>query len=267
MRADGRAARGLIKACGVSFAYAAGAAEVVRGVSLTVARGELAALIGANGSGKSTLVRVLGGLLAPTSGEVIFDGAPLSSLTPRQRARRIGYVPQGSASVFPFTALEVVLTGRSPHAGRFGFENARDIAIARDALRAVDALHLERRQITELSGGERQLVAIARAIAQEPECLILDEPSSALDLKHRAGLVRQLRRLQQERGLTALVVTHDLQLLDTGFDKVFALSCGALVASGTVREVLRESVLRAVFADEHIRAGEIAGRVVVWSDV
>jgi iron complex transport system ATP-binding protein len=258
--------RALLEARGVHFAYAAGAASVVRDATLRLARGRLAALIGANGSGKSTLVRLLCGVLAPARGEILFDGTPLRAIEARARARRLAYVPQVSASVFPLTALEVVLTGRSPYTTRFRFESERDMKIARDALAAVDAAHLAERSVTELSGGERQLVALARALAQEPECLLLDEPSSSLDLKHRAGLLRHLRRLRDERGLTALVVTHDLQLLDPAFDEVFAMRDGAVVAAGSPAEVLRDEVLSNVFDDARVRARRAFGRTFVWSE-
>jgi iron complex transport system ATP-binding protein len=256
----------LIEARGLHFAYGAGAREVVSGATLQLQRGRLAALVGANGSGKSTLVRLLCGVLAPARGEVLFDGVPLRSVEPRVRARRLAYVPQTSASVFPLTALEVVLTGRSPYTTRFRFENERDVNVARAALVAVDAAHLEARSVTELSGGERQLVALARALAQEPECLLLDEPSSALDLKHRAGLLRHLRRLRDERGLTALVVTHDLQLIDPAFDEVFAMRDGVVAASGSPAEVLRDEVLATVFDDARVRARRAFGRTFIWSE-
>jgi iron complex transport system ATP-binding protein len=248
------------------FAYAAGLPEVVCNASLSLRRGTLAALIGANGSGKSSLIRLLAGLFTPARGEVLFDGVPLRAIEARQRARRIAYVPQATATVFPLTALEVVLTGRSPYTTRFRFENERDLAIAHDALAAVDAAHLAARSVTELSGGERQMVALARALAQEPDCLLLDEPSSALDLKHRAGLLRHLRRLRDERNMTALVVTHDLQLLDPAFDEVFAMRAGAVVAAGAPAEVLRDEVLADVYADAHVRARRAFGRTFVWSE-
>lgn len=265
-RAAAAGASVLLEARELHFAYAAGLPEVVRGASLRLRRGMLAALIGANGSGKSSFIRLLGGLVQPARGELFFDGVPLHSLEPRGRARRIAYVPQASASVFPLTALEVVLMGRSPYTSRFRFENERDLAVAHDALAAVDAAHLAPRSVTELSGGERQLVALARALAQEPECLLLDEPSSALDLKHRAGLIRHLTRLRDERGMTALIVTHDLQLLDPAFDQVFAMRDGAIEASGTPAEVLRDEVLAGVYADEHVRARQAFGRTFVWSE-
>jgi iron complex transport system ATP-binding protein len=257
----------LLEARGLWFAYSEGAPAAVRGAALAVERGRLSAVVGANGSGKSTLVRLLAGLLAASRGEVTLDGAPLSSLSPRERARRVAYVPQTVSTVFPFTALEVVLTGRSPYTTRFRFESGRDVEVARAALAAVDASHLEARPVTELSGGERQLVALARALAQEPECLLLDEPSSALDLKHRAGLVRHLRRLRDERGMTALVITHDLMLLDPAFDRVYAMRGGEVVARGAPEEVLRDEVLAEVYGDEHVRARRAFGRTFVWSEL
>ena len=256
----------LIEARDLRFAYGRGV-EAVRGATLEVERGRLSAVIGANGSGKSTLVRLLCGLLKPTGGEVLFGGRPLPSLGPRERARRMAYVPQTVSTVFPFTALEVVLTGRSPHTTRFRFETEEDLRAARAALEAVDASHLAARPVTELSGGERQMVSLARALAQEPECLLLDEPSSALDLKHRTALVRHLRRLRDERRMTALVITHDLMLLDPYFDRVLAMRDGTVAAAGSPTEVLREDLLAEVYGDEHVRARQAFGRTFVWSEL
>jgi iron complex transport system ATP-binding protein len=226
----------------------------------------MGALIGANGSGKSTLIRLLAGLLAPGTGEVIFDGASLSTIHPRERAKRIAYVPQSSSNVFPFTALEVVLTGRSPYSGRFRFESAHDEQIALSALNALDAAHLASRHITELSGGERQLVTVARALAQEPELLLLDEPASALDLKHRTQLTRALRKLRDERGMTILMITHDLMLLDSAADLIIAMKCGRLIASGAPSVVLTEALLGEVY-DAPVRTMRSDGRTFVWSEL
>lgn len=255
----------LLEARDLGFAYPGGPA-VICGASLRLRRASVSALIGANGSGKSTLIRLLCGLLRPQRGEVLFAGANLHAMEARRRAQLIGYVPQTTHTVFPFTALEVVLTGRSPYTPRFRFENERDRRIALAALTAVEAAHLAERPMTELSGGERQMVMLARALAQEPTCLLLDEPSSSLDLRHRAAFVRHLRRLRDERGLTALVVTHDLALVDARFDQVCAMRCGAIVAAGSPREVLREEVLRDVYADAKIRALAADGHVFVWSE-
>ena len=254
----------LIRADHVEFSYSTLPAVV--DVSLSIPRGAIGALIGANGSGKSTLIKLLGGLLQPNNGEVVFDDASLSTITPRERAKRIAYVPQATSHVFPFTALEVVLTGRSPYSGRFRFENAHDEQIALSALDSLDAGHLASRHITELSGGERQLVTVARALAQEPELLLLDEPASALDLKHRTQLTRALRRLRNERGITILMITHDLMLLDSTADLIFAMKCGHLVAGGMPQAVLTESVLGEVY-DAPVRTMHSDGRTFVWSEL
>lgn len=256
----------MLRAHDLSFSYSA-KSPVLMGVSLTLQRGRLAALIGANGSGKSTVVRLLAALLAPTGGVISFDGKPLTAIPKNLLARKMAYIPQSNVMIFPFTALEVVLTGRSPCTPRFHFENRLDCEKACAALEIVGALHLAQRRVTELSGGERQLVAFARALAQEPECLLLDEPSASLDLKHRAELIQILIRLRDQTGLTALVVTHDLQLLDPEFDHVFAMRCGSLVAEGRPSEVLTDGVLAGVYDDPLVHARRIEGRTFVWSGV
>ena len=255
----------ILEARAAEFSYAAGP-PVIRGVSFGVARGKLTALIGANGCGKSTLVRLFAGLLAPHRGEILFDGVRLGYIPRREAARRIAYVPQAQALAFPFTVLEVVLTGRSPYTPRFRFEDERDRARALEALATVDAAHLAARRVTELSGGERQMVSVARALAQEPQCLLLDEPSAALDLKHRAALVRTLGALRDSQDLTAVMVTHDLHLIDPLFDEVFALRAGRLIAHGAPQEVLTDGVLADVYEDPHVRTRRVEGRTLIWSN-
>lgn len=256
--------RPLLEASHLNFAYST--VPVVVDVSLTLPRGAIGAVIGANGSGKSTLVRLLAGLIEPASGTVMFDGTPLAHLPARDRAKRIAYVPQSSTTVFPFTALEVVLTGRSPYSGRFRFESVRDEQIALAALETLDAVHLAPRHITELSGGERQLVTVARALAQEPEVMLLDEPASALDLKHRTQLAKALRRLRDERGIAVLMVTHDLMLLDSAVDVLFAMKGGHLIASGAPETVLNDQVLGEIY-DAPVRTRRGDGRTFVWSEL
>lgn len=254
----------ILEAREVFFAY--GATPIVNNVSLALPRGAVGALIGANGSGKSTLIRLLAGLLAPSSGQVLIDGVPLTSIPVRERAKRIAYVPQSTTMVFPFTAMEVVLTGRTPYSGRFRFESAGDREIALAALDVLDAAHLAHRPVTELSGGERQLVTVARALAQKPEVMLLDEPASALDLKHRTQLARALRRLSDERGIAALTITHDLMLLDSVADLVFAMKCGRIVAAGAPETVLVENVLSDVY-DARVRSERRRERTFIWSEL
>jgi iron complex transport system ATP-binding protein len=254
----------MLEAREVAFSY--GAAPVLRGVSVAIRRGSFAGLIGPNGCGKSTLLRILARVLEPAAGEILFDGRPLSEIPPRERARLVAYVPQRSPSVFPFTALEVVLAGRTPYGSRFRFENESDRKIAMRALEDVGAEALAPRPITELSGGEQQMVAVARALAQQAPLLLLDEPAAALDLKHRAQLQAALRRLREERGLTALIVTHDLQALETSFDSLFVMREGRIVAEGAPKDVLRQETLARAYDDPRVRVGEVEGRIFVWSE-
>jgi iron complex transport system ATP-binding protein len=254
-----------LQARDVRFAYSPGPL-VIHGVSLRLERGSMGALIGPNGCGKSTMIRLLAGILKPLEGEVLLEESPIDSLDAHLRTRKLAYVPQTMSRAFPFTALEVVLTGRSPHLPRFTFEGQRDVAKAIEALETAGVAHLASRRITELSAGERQIVSFARALAQEPACLLLDEPAASLDLKHRATLVRTLRRLRQTRGLTVLMVTHDLSFIEPGFDVVFGMRDGAMIAAGPPPDALRESVLAEVYGDEHVRVRRAEGRTFVWSE-
>jgi len=159
-----------------------------------------------------------------------------------------------------------VLSGRTPHTPPFRLENAEDRHIAKEALDAVGAAHLAARSFTDLSGGERQMVTLARALAQQPRLLLLDEPSSSLDLKHRASLIRTLIRLRDEKRLAVIMVTHDLQLAGV-FDQVLALREGAIAASGTPADVLRSSPLREIFGDAHIQAQALGSQTLVWVEI
>jgi iron complex transport system ATP-binding protein len=254
----------MLEARNLSFGYSSGR-SVVNGVSLKLQRGKMAALLGANGSGKSTLIRLLAGILLPGEGEVLLSGKPLRRIPKLLLARKLAYVPQLNPLTFPFTALEVVLAGRSPHVPRFQFENRHDFEKAWTALETVGAAHLAQRPVMELSGGERQLVVFARAIAQAPECLLLDEPSASLDLKHRAELIRNLVRLRDRMNLTVLLVTHDVPLLDESFDVVFAMRAGAILSKGKPSEILTSEVLSPVYEDPYLQSRNVEGRTFVWS--
>jgi iron complex transport system ATP-binding protein len=260
----------------LDYAYA-DAPLVVRDVSLTALPGTLTAVIGSNGSGKSTLIRMLAGLLRPRAsrsgaasmkpgGTVLLNGVPLEDWDPRLRAREIAYVPQATATVFPFQAIDLVMSGRTPHTLRFRFESARDVEKAREALDTAGAAHLAARPFTSLSGGEKQMVILARALAQEPRLLLLDEPSSSLDLKHRAALIRTLARLRETKGISAIMITHDLQLT-AAFNRVLALRCGEVAAWGTPEEVLKDRLLRDIYSDPNVRARRIGDQILVWVEM
>jgi len=249
----------------LDFAYAAGPL-VVHDASLAAAPASMTALIGANGSGKSTVIRLLAGLLQPRAGSILLNGRALLEWPPRLRAREIAYVPQSTSAVFPFRVLDMVLSGRTPYTSHFRFENARDSEIALEALETAGAAHLAGRNFISLSGGERQMVILARALAQEPRLLLLDEPSSLLDLKHRAQLIRTLARLRASRSLSVLMVTHDLQWAGA-FDRLVALRCGEVAASGTPDEVLRDRLLCDIYGDPHVRSQRLGKQTLVWVDL
>jgi iron complex transport system ATP-binding protein len=258
-------AQPLMEARHLDYAYPGGA-RAIRDVSLAVAPATLTAVIGSNGSGKSTLIRLLAGLLRPTSGEILLDGTALNAWQPRLRAREIAYMPQATMTVFPFRAIDVVLSGRTPHAPRFGFESDRDQAIAVEALEAAGAAHLAERSVTALSGGEKQMVILARALAQQPRVLLLDEPAAALDLKHRAELMRTLARLRDTRAISVVMITHDLQLTGSLFDRIVALHCGTLAAEGRPDEILQSALLADVYDDPKVRTARLGDQTMVWID-
>ncbi len=226
----------------------------------------MTAVIGANGSGKSTLIRMLAGLLRPLAGAILLDGVALNEWQPRLRAREVAYVPQSTATAFPFRAIDVVLSGRTPHTLRFRFESAHDSQKAMEALDTVGAAHLAGRRFTSLSGGERQMVILARALAQQPRFLLLDEPSSSLDLKHRADLIRTLARLRETKRLSVIMITHDLQLTGS-FDQVLALRGGEVAAAGRPGEVLRDHLLREIYGDPNVRTQRMGDQTLVWVEL
>jgi iron complex transport system ATP-binding protein len=226
-----------------------GGREVLRGVSLELRSGEVLALAGANGAGKTTLLRAASGVLRPDAGRVLLAGRPLAAVDRRERARQIAVVPQDAPFAFPFRAGEAVLMGRSPHLPRLGFEGARDLAIAREALAQVGIEALADRSILELSGGERQLVLLARALAQQPRVLLLDEPTAHLDLRHRLQVLELVRELAAA-GRSALVVAHDLSLAAGSCDRIALLSAGRVLAVGPPAEVLDSASVHEVFGSE-----------------
>lgn len=228
----------------LSFAYRETA--VIGGVDLTIPEGRLVALLGRNGSGKSTLLRLLAGLLAPVGGSVEVLGRPLSGLSPRHRARLIGFLPQHHRPVFPFTVADVVLTGRAGHAALSPSRRDRDAV--ETALDRTGLGTLALRPYTELSGGERQLVLVARVLAQEPQVLLLDEPLAHLDLAHQAGLITLLTRLVAE-GLTVVAALHDPNVAAFHCQQTLFLAHGRMLEESPSPPWSAET-LRAVYGGE-----------------
>jgi iron complex transport system ATP-binding protein len=251
-----------IAAEGLRHDYGRGA--VLDGVSLAVGAREIVGVIGPNGSGKTTLVRALAGVLRPRSGHVTLEGARLDALPRRDVARRLAVVPQDSALEFPFTALEVVLMGRAPHLPPLAFPRARDLEIARTAMVTLEIGAVEDRPLLQLSGGERQRVLLARALAQEPRVLLLDEPTTHLDLRHQTGIYDTVRDLTRAHGVAVLSVLHDLNLAALYCDRLILLAGGRVVADGTPAEVLVGPLLaRAYGVEVHVGTNAATGTPIV----
>ncbi len=226
----------LLRAANISFKL--GDRYVLREVSLALRQGEVVGVIGPNGAGKSTLLKVISGVWKGAQGRITLCGQPLTSYTPRHIARLVGQVGQSVTIDAPFTVRDVVLMGRNPHLGRFEIEKPRDRHIADGAMRATQTLALAERAINTLSGGERQRVLLARALAQEPSILLLDEPTSNLDIRHQIDILATVQRLARQRGLGVLIAIHDLSLAARFCDRLILLHDGRIVAEGRPEEVL-----------------------------
>lgn len=234
------------------YAYPDGP-RAVDGVSVEFGAGELIAVIGPNGAGKSTLVKLIAGLLPPDAGRVEVDGRELATLATRERARRIAVVPQSLNALPDVNVFDFVLGGRYAHLGTWNRTSGEDRELARRALEDADAADLAGRLLTQLSGGQRQRVLVARALAQESEILLVDEPTSSLDPEHQLAVFDLIARLTCE-GRTALAVTHDLNLASQFATRVLLMQEGRVVASGSAPEVLCEEVLAPVYGP-HLRYG------------
>ncbi len=235
----------------VSYAYRRGETLSLRRVSLAVETGEIAFVLGANGSGKSTLLSLLAGMNRPSAGAVRLDGQPLDALAPRERAKRVGVVPQFHDPVFPFSVEETVALGRSPYIGLFSRPGREDRLAVERALDAVGLASLRRRPITQLSGGERQLAWIARGLAQGAGCLLLDEPTAHLDPQHEHGLFGVVRRLAAG-GAAFIIASHHPGSALLYASRVTFLKDGAALCSGTPQETITAGVLREAYGMEFL---------------
>ncbi len=235
----------LLQADAVSFQ--AGERHLLQDVSLSLFGGEVVGLIGPNGAGKSTLLKLLSGIWKLSAGQIVLCGKPLAAYRPKEIARVIGQVPQSPVLDVPFTVRDIVLMGRNPHLGRFEIERPYDRQVADDAMQATQTLELADRPITTLSGGERQRVFLARALAQEPSLLLLDEPTSNLDIKHQIDILTLVQQLVRRRGLGTLIAIHDLSLAARFCDRLILLYGGSLLADGTPETVLTPAHLAEAF--------------------
>jgi iron complex transport system ATP-binding protein len=231
---------------GISFSYRSNI-PTLTDVSFQVQKGEFLSFVGPNGSGKTTLLRLLDRIFLPHAGSILLGEKNLSSYTRAELAKRMAFVPQDTAIQFPFTVMEIVLMGRSPHSRGSMFESERDREIAQKMLEITDTQAFAHQPITMLSGGERQRVFIARALAQQPEILLMDEPNAHLDIAHQLEIFAIIKKLNRETGLTVVSVSHDLNLAASFSDKIGILVCGTIAAMGTPDAVLTKENIENVF--------------------
>ena len=221
--------------------------EILKDVSFNIEKGDFTGIIGPNGSGKTTLLRTATKIIKPFEGEIFLEGKNLANMPLKELAAVMAVVPQDTAFMFPFRVIDVVLMGRTPYIKRFGFESRKDLKISLEALEFVDAFHLKDRFIDELSGGERQRVIIAKAIAQEPRILFLDEPTTHLDISHQVQIFDLLRRMNKKSGLTIVSILHDLNLASDYCDKLILLDNGMIKSKGSPGEVLDYKTIEEVY--------------------
>ena len=232
----------------VSFAY--DGTDAVRDVSASFDRTQLVAIIGPNGSGKSTLLKLVARILAPARGEISWDGRRLREWPAKEYAKEVGYLPQEPDPTFPMRAIDVVVSGRAPFLGRFGWESDADYAEAARALATCDAAHLAERYLDEMSGGERKRVFLARVLAARPKLIVLDEPLSSLDIAHVQQFSALLREVVRTTGATVIYATHDLNWAAAYSDRMLVLQRGALALDATPSEVMQPARIRELFGFE-----------------
>jgi len=257
---------------GVSFAFSE-RIKVLKEVSLAVGHGEFLGIMGPNGSGKTTLLRCLTNFLRPQAGSILIDSRPLGSYSSRDLARMFAVVPQISATDFPFTAYDIVMMGRIPHAdSRLKGESGADAEAVQKAMERTSTWEFAKRPFNALSGGERQRVIIARAIAQHPKALLLDEPTIYLDISGQIEIMDLLKDLNRKEGLTVVAVLHDVNLAARYCDRIALLSNGRLEALGPPGEVLTPEMIQSVYGvdvmvrkDPYTSAVYVMPRSVTWS--
>lgn len=231
---------------GLRFAYPNGA-EVLAGLDLRAGEGELLCLLGPNGGGKTTLLRCLLGLLRPSAGRVCIDGRERSRMGTEALARIVSYVAQDARPAFPYTVRQIVMMGRTPHMGRLGLPGALDRRVVDAAMEMTGATAFADRDFDSLSGGERQTVMIARALAQQGRLMLLDEPTSSLDVRHQLDIYRLMAKLAHEWDMAVVCVSHDLNLAGRFADRLALLSAGVVAAEGPPAEVINAGVLRDIY--------------------
>jgi len=220
---------------------------VIDNISFCVKKGEFFVIIGPNGSGKTTLMKTISGIEKFKKGKMNILNKSVKKYSKRMLAKKIAFVPQTVPIDFPFTVTEMVLTGRAPYLGIFGFEGKKDIKIAKDAIAFTEIEHIADRKLNQLSGGERQRAFIARAICQKPQIILLDEPTASLDLAHQIKVMDLMEKLKIEKGITVVMVSHDLNLASMYGDTILLLKKGKIKSIGCPKEVITYDILKKTY--------------------
>jgi iron complex transport system ATP-binding protein len=233
--------------CGQNINFSYDEKPVLNDLSFTIEEGQIVAIIGPNGSGKTTLLKTINGILFPHSGRIMVSDKDTCQWSPQELACEVAIVPQEAPSVFSFFCEEIVLMGRFPHLSTYRFEDKNDYRIVREAMEMTDTLPFAARRFDKLSAGERQRVLIARALAQEPKILLLDESTVFLDLKHQVQFLSLLRQLNKTQKLTVIFVTHDINLASLNADRIILLYSGKNYAIGNPAEVITVANIKEVY--------------------
>ncbi len=220
---------------------------VLRDICFNIKKGVFLSMVGPNGSGKSTLLKLLNNIYSSKTASILIEGKDIKAFKKKDLARKIAFVPQDTAINYEFTVWEVVLMGRHPYKGRFESENKSDHKLAEEALKLTNTFHLKDRIITELSGGERQRVLIARALAQEPSIILLDEPTAHLDINHQIEILSLLQKLNKEKGTTIVLVIHDINLGIRYSDEIIMLNKGEILGRGRPEEVITKENIKQAY--------------------
>ena len=237
-----------LKIEGVGFSYAS--VPVLKDISLELATSEVLGIVGPNGAGKSTLLRCINTILKPQCGSILLDGQEIKKMSRLELAKKIGYIPQSGHHSFPATVFDVVLLGRRPHIGWRSSEKDEEKVL--DVLQMLNIEDLAMRDINEISGGQQQKVFMARALVQEPDVLLLDEPTSNLDIKHQLDVMDAIKNLVREKGISAIMAIHDLNLGSRYADRILMLNGGTIVGAGNPSSVLTPENIRHVYGVEAV---------------
>ena len=240
----------LLQVKNVTFHYSSrlnGSSFSLEEINFNVSEGEFISIIGPNGSGKSTLLKIISGVISPQKGTVKINEENIHSVEKKKLAKKIAFVPQTFSVAFPFSVFEIVMMGRTPYLNNFGYEKEHDIEIANEALKSVGIYHLKNSGINEVSGGEAQRAFIARALAQDPDILLLDEPNAHLDIEHQIAIFKILEKLNSEKNITILIISHDLNLAGYFGRRILLMKQGKIVMDDSPKKILTEQNIKKIF--------------------